>query len=1166
MAAIRPAFRSHTARTSKWPAAPARLIALCAALTIVIGASPAFAQSFLLGNRLDFGTGSAPKVVATGDFNGDGIQDMVVANGGANTISMLLGSGNGNFATKSDFTTGVGISAVVVGDFNGDGRLDVATSNNTASTVSVMLGNGAGGLGPRLDITCGSSPLRIAAGDLNSDGKLDLVTANYGANTVSVLLGNGNGTFAARVDYITGLYPLAVAVGDVNADGALDIVATNNGSDSISLLTGRGDGTFNAKLDRASGSSPYGAEIGDLSGDGYPDVVVASFNNSTVSVFPYSASGFGTRADYSVGAGGSGPVAVAVGDITGDGRPDVVASNALIASVSVLANNGSGGLNAASTFSVGSTPQGLAIEDMNGDGRRDVLVVSYGAGTVSVLFARGAGLMGPKTDYTVGTMAYWIASGDLNGDGKLDLVTPNQLSNSVSVLLGTGAGTFGAKTDFATGPYPMGVALADVNADGKLDIVATNNGANTVSVLLGTGTGSFGAKTDFAVGSGPRGLAVADVSGDGKPDIVAVNSSANTLSVLLGTGTGSFGAKTDFGAGATPLFVAIGDVNPDGYPDIVVANLNSNTVSVLQGTGGGAFATKVDYPTGAFPYSAALGDLNGDGKLDIAVTNNSSNTVSILLNTGTGSGVFAGKTDYVTGFWPIGVVISDVNGDGRNDVAAVANGANSISVLLGNGDGTLGAKQDAPVGNLPWGIATADFNGDGRLDIAVDNRNDGTVSVLLNPYATRATLSCSPAIAALGNPVTLSSVVTIASPLSGTPTGSVSFFDGTLPLGSATLVGGTAMLPVWASPPGAHAYSAVYSGTNQLSPRLTTIATLKVVTSLVPVIASVRDVRNDQGGKVRLAWNGSVLDTDPATTVDTYWLWRQVPARLAQAALAGGARLLGEDGSGVEPAGHALYRTTTFGAQTYYWEYLASVGAYGLAGYSYLAPTASDSVGGSNPYTLFMVQARKSATGEHWDSAPDSGYSVDNLPPVAPAPFAGQYAAGSATLHWNPNPEADLAGYRIYRGTSPSFTPSPANRIAAQADTGYVDAAGGPYYYKLTAVDVHGNEGPAAFLMPSGTLDVLPGAGAMVALAGARPNPARGGVLMVHFALPGDAPATLDLLDVSGRRVASRAVGALGAGDHAVDLAAGRRLAPGVYLVRLTQGTAVRTARVAVID
>jgi hypothetical protein len=327
-----------------------------------------------------------------------------------------------------------------------------------------------------------------------------------------------------------------------------------------------------------------------------------------------------------------------------------------------------------------------------------------------------------------------------------------------------------------------------------------------------------------------------------------------------------------------------------------------------------------------------------------------------------------------------------------------------------------------------------------------------------------------------------------------------------------------------------------------------------------PVVTDVADVPTDQGGSVRLTWTASYLDVEPTFGISEYWLWREVPLSVALAA--GAAAPSARAGMSGLPGG---YLVTTAGATSYAWEYLDALPASAFASYSYVAPTAYDSMAGQDGWTRFMVQARSgSRSSYYWSSDADSGYSVDNLAPAQPAPFSGTFAAGSASLHWGRNTEADFAEYRLYRGTSPGFAPATGCLVVAQPDTGYVDASGGPYYYKLAAVDVHGNVSPFALLQPDGTSGV-PGMPLRLALQGVRPNPSSGRELRVGFSLPSGAPARLQLVDVSGRSVSAVDVGALGAGTHALDLAVGRQLAPGLYVVRLTQGGEVRTARVTLL-
>jgi len=295
-----------------------------------------------------------------------------------------------------------------------------------------------------------------------------------------------------------------------------------------------------------------------------------------------------------------------------------------------------------------------------------------------------------------------------------------------------------------------------------------------------------------------------------------------------------------------------------------------------------------------------------------------------------------------------------------------------------------------------------------------------------------------------------------------------------------------------------------------------------------------------------------------------YRLWRSVPASLA----ARNALARGFTSDPDEAVNGELYLVLPSAAQDYAWELAGSQLASILPAYSLVAATTSDSLGGSNPKTAFMVEARASTAvaSDRWYSAPDSGYSVDDLAPAAPAPFTGTYAAGTSVLHWNRNTEADLAGYRLYRGTSAAFAPGPANLVADLPDTGYVDVAGAPFVYKLTAVDAHGNESPVATLAPSGTLDAgAPLATrAFLALAGA--NPSRGAIAL-RFGLAAPGRVSLALYDAGGRRVRRLASGAFEAGEHTATWdgrdEAGHVVAAGLYFARIEGPGLTATRRIA---
>ncbi len=336
-----------------------------------------------------------------------------------------------------------------------------------------------------------------------------------------------------------------------------------------------------------------------------------------------------------------------------------------------------------------------------------------------------------------------------------------------------------------------------------------------------------------------------------------------------------------------------------------------------------------------------------------------------------------------------------------------------------------------------------------------------------------------------------------------------------------------------------------------------------------PTSAGVKDIRFDQGGQVRVTWNASWLDNRLDYGIDSYWLWRQAPITAAQQAVQRGTGTWSDAGSttaAAVAAGRRVFRASSNAAADYAWEYLGSTPAHQAAQYSMVAPTASDSVAGHNPYTAFMVEAHAAADARAlWASLPDSGYSADNLAPATPAPFAGSWTPGLTTLHWDPNREADLSGYRLYRGGSANFTPGPGNLVATPAVNGWSAASAPAGWYKLTAIDVHGNESPVATLLPTGLAGVdEPEAPRALAFALASASPAAGPVRL-RFALPQASPVRIAIYDAAGREVRVLADGAFGAGEwtrawDGTD-ARGHLAASGLYFARLATASEERTLR-----
>jgi VCBS repeat protein len=347
----------------------------------------------------------------------------------------------------------------------------------------------------------------------------------------------------------------------------------------------------------------------DFNGDGDADIAVVNSQANTVSIFLGSGNGTfspGPHSPFTVNGGilsGSVPTAIAVGDLNGDGRPDLAITNIPInplsviggaitghigGAVAVLLGNADGSFSGAGNASTGSgadLPSSVAIADFNGDGKRDLAIANLNSGNVSVLLGNGSGAFAfaPGTPFHVGTRPASIAAGDFNSDGKVDLAVANADDNAVAILMGLGNGTFAANVNspVAVGRRPASIALADLNADGKLDLVAADLTDGNVSVSLGDGTGTFPTVQDYAVGRYPITVAVADFNSDGKPDIVAGNNLSYMVSVLVGNGNGTFKPARHHSVAGDPQSIAVGDFDGNNQTDVVAANLTAASVAVL---------------------------------------------------------------------------------------------------------------------------------------------------------------------------------------------------------------------------------------------------------------------------------------------------------------------------------------------------------------------------------------------------------------------------------------------------------------------------------------------------------------------------------------------------------------------------------------------------------
>ncbi|MBZ5535424.1 MAG: FG-GAP-like repeat-containing protein [Acidobacteriia bacterium] len=692
--------------------------------------------------------GSHAFAVAVGDFNRDGFLDMAVTNAGdpgtgnGGGLMIKLGHGDGTFPTNinyaaANFPSLKGPSGIAVGDFNRDGKVDLAVTEQNSGKVSILLGDGDGFFQTPVDYTTGDAPISVAVGDFNSDGKADLVVANM--TDISILLGNGDGTFQPAVSYSAGLRPTSVAVADLNSDGKADLAVANSGNPlagqngNLSILLGNGNGTFQAAVNYDSGAHPASVAIGDVNGDGIPDL--AAVDNATGLILLGKGDGtFQTAMSYGTGAN---PFAVALADFNGDGKLDLAMANYMSNNVSIMLGAGDGTFQTAVNFGAGTGPRFVATGDFNGDGKADLVFADSSSGAVSIILNTcDSSCSLPNFGVTTfllpaASNVTFPAAADFNGDGKIDLALIN--AGKVSILLGNGNGTFQSPVDYDVGTNPVFLAVGDLNGDGKADLVVVNGNSSNVSVLLGNGNGTFQPAVNYPVGSYPQSVAIADFNGDGKADLAVANNSSSSISILIGIGDGTFAVKVDTPVPSYPRNLVVGDFNKDGKLDLAVTS--SDYVTILLGLGNGNFQSGVNYPAGYSSTAISMGDFDGDGNIDLAVTRYYNSSVGILL--GNGDGSFQSVINYSVGSYPNSIIVGDFNRDGKQDLAVVNTASYTqfspgLSILQGYGNGSFREAVNYFVGPSPQAVALADFNGDGQLDLVVTNSGsvNGSVSVL----------------------------------------------------------------------------------------------------------------------------------------------------------------------------------------------------------------------------------------------------------------------------------------------------------------------------------------------------------------------------------------------------------------------------------------------------
>jgi hypothetical protein len=494
------------------------------------------------------------------DFNGDGKPDILYVLPGASptleSLHILFNHGNGNFSDQP--TAGLnGIMGVAnVLDFNLDGIPDIVVQvqQGTGGVLYSFKGSGTGSFTQVSSTPTPAWPIQFVTGDFDHDGFPDLAgPTGTEPSQIVYFFGNGHGQFIPQS--VVGPEGFYVAVGDFNGDGIPDVVVPDRFS-FVSLAPGRTDRNFSSPL-ALSPATMTELSTGDINGDGLPEIFVGGdflngipgtvFLNQGNSSFQFAAS--------------TDPSSFMVADLTGKGVVDLLGG--ATSNLEIWPNNGSLDFSS-SPITLPQTSANVAVSDMDGDGRPDIVsACEYAQCPGQIFYGNG---FYQFTPVTVANLSFPYVIGDFNGDGILDIATGS------GTFLNTGDRTF-KQVPGNSLPLSNGVmaVIGDFNGDGKDDIALNLPGETVIAIYYSRGDGTFYEGTEVDPGQYPGAMVAGDFNGDGRTDLAVGLMLSQQACLLFNNGNGQF-TRSFFASGASAVAMTTSDLNRKGKPDLVIGN------------------------------------------------------------------------------------------------------------------------------------------------------------------------------------------------------------------------------------------------------------------------------------------------------------------------------------------------------------------------------------------------------------------------------------------------------------------------------------------------------------------------------------------------------------------------------------------------------------------
>ena len=530
-------------------------------------------------------TGVSPVYMVSGDFNGDGIPDLAVANTGSSTVSILLGSSRGTFTAGTALQTGATPGSITLGDFNRDGNVDVAVVIPSSDTIAIFFGNGDG------TFTASTAPVYtlpqatgIVVADFNGDGLQDLAVLSTSSSSVTVLLGHGDGTFTpATLSPSAGSSPFSVVKGDFNGDGIPDLAVTSySGSPgSVTILLGNGDGSFTAAPTLSRTTLPNSIVVGDFNNDGKQDLAVGGANGATaVNVFLGNGDGTFTAAPNALSSGSA--LSLNVADVNGDGKLDLIVADASSNRLIALLGNGDGTFTTGATLTIPSQSESVVAGDWNSDGVVDFAAVNYYGSSVTTVTTK----LSQKVTATVNSVA---PSG--TGSHAIEATYPGDSSYAGST---SGTVTLSAGQTTSTITWPTPTAITYGTALTSIQLNATSSLGGTFSYTPATGTVLSAGQHQLSVTFTPT-----DTTHQSSTSSVLLNVgqaplsiSANNVSRVYGTAnpvlSGTLGSAVNGDTFTETFSTSATALSPAGtyaiVPSVSGTNLADYSVAATNGT------------------------------------------------------------------------------------------------------------------------------------------------------------------------------------------------------------------------------------------------------------------------------------------------------------------------------------------------------------------------------------------------------------------------------------------------------------------------------------------------------------------------------------------------------------------------------------------------------